>query len=215
MTLTPLPRNGLYVITDTRACEQFGVVECVRRAIAGGARLVQYRDKVLEPRHRQREATELLALCRQNGVPLIINDDLALAVQIGADGVHVGRDDGTIAEAREALGPRGIVGASCYHEYNLAEAAHAAGASYVAFGRFFNSRTKPGQPLATPQLLQRAHRQLGLPVAAIGGIDAGNAASLIEAGADLLACIHSVVAQADITAAARSIQRLFPAGPGD
>lgn len=215
MPRTPLPAFGLYAITDTQACEERGVVECVRLAIAGGARIVQYRDKSNEHHRREREAGELLALCRQWAVPLIINDDLCLALRIGADGVHVGRDDGSIEHARDALSADAIVGASCYHEFSLARSASAAGASYVAFGRFFDSRTKPGRPLASPDLLALAKAELRIPTAAIGGIDAANAHGLVTAGANFLACIHSLFGQEDIESAARSIQARIRDAVGD
>ena len=129
--------------------------------------LVQYRNKLADAAARRDQATRLLALCRAAGVPLIINDDLALALAVGADGVHLGRDDGDPAEARRALGPGPILGVSCYDEWPRAEAGAAAGVDYLAFGAVYPSPTKPHAPRASFELLARAKRDLGLPVAAI------------------------------------------------
>jgi thiamine-phosphate pyrophosphorylase len=207
--LTPLPRSGLYAITDTTACARHGIVASVTMAIAGGARMVQYRDKSNDAMRRERESRALLRLCRGNAVPLIINDDAALAAAIGADGVHIGQDDGSVAKARSIVGPHSIVGASCYHHLDLARRAADEGASYVAFGRCFPSRSKPGRPLATPELIATAREQVPLPVVAIGGIEADNGSVLIDAGAHMLACILSVFGHDDVTTAARRLQDLF------
>lgn len=184
--------RGLYAITDTALTRERGVVHCVRAAVAGGAAMVQYRDKSDDARRRRAEATALLGVCRDSGVPLIINDDVALAAAIGADGVHVGRDDGGVADARARLGPRAIVGASCYHHLDLAMEAAAAGASYVAFGRVFPSRTKPGAALADATLVREARSRLDLPIAVIGGVTAENSPEMVSAGADLLAVINDL-----------------------
>lgn len=200
--------RGLYAVTPERP--QAPLAALVAEAIAGGAALVQYREKAGDPARRLREAAELLALCRAAGVPLVVNDDLALAERIGADGVHLGRDDADPATARARLGPGALVGVSCYDELARAEAARDAGADYVAFGRFFPSRTKPAAVQAEPDLLRRA-AALGLPRVAIGGITPDNAAVLIAAGADLVAVVDGVFAQPDVCAAARAFTRLFPA----
>jgi thiamine-phosphate pyrophosphorylase len=180
--------------------------------LAGGARLVQYRDKTDERSRRRSEALDLLALCRACSVPLIINDDLALAADLGADGVHLGRDDPRLDEARRRLGPEAIIGVSCYNQLERAAAAARAGASYVAFGRFFPSGTKPLAVQAHPDLLREARRTLGLPLVAIGGITPENGGALIEAGADMLAVVGGVFGQADVRAAALAFSRLFEKG---
>jgi thiamine-phosphate pyrophosphorylase len=199
--------RGLYAITPEHP--QGPIADLVAEAIAGGASLVQYREKTGDAGRRLREARELLAVCRAAEVPLIVNDDLALAERIGADGVHLGREDTDPTTARARLGPSALIGVSCYDQLERAEAARAAGADYVAFGRFFPSRTKPTAVQADPALLRRA-ATLALPCVAIGGITPDNAASLIAAGADMLAVVDGVFAQPDVCAAARAFTRLFP-----
>jgi thiamine-phosphate pyrophosphorylase len=209
-----LPR-GLYVLTDSTLIPDDKLVPAVAAAIHGGAVMVQYRDKSGDTDKRRWEAQDLANLCRPLGVPLIINDDVALAHAVGAAGVHLGRDDGDIAAARATLGPGAIIGVSCYNELELAVAAAAAGADYVAFGSFYPSTVKPGAVRATPELLQRAKQQLTLPIAAIGGITIDNAPPLVEAGADLLAVITDVFARDDIRTAAARLAALFEQRPGD
>lgn len=210
---TPLPGRGLYVITDPGLIPGPRLVPTVAEAIDGGAVMVQYRDKGQDRGRRRREASELLALCRQRGVPLIINDDLRLAVEIEADGVHLGRDDVDLNRAREVLRNPGILGISCYNEPERALKAQAAGADYVAFGRFFPSRSKPGAVGAGLEMLRSVRGQIEIPVVAIGGITLENGALLLEAGADLLAAIHGVFGGDDPQAAARRYTRLFRQAP--
>ena len=160
-----LPRiAGLYAIADSSylSTEQF--VPAVRATLEGGAHVIQYRDKNSEPQIRTAIARALNTLCRDHGVPLLINDDIALAVNVGAAGVHLGRDDQDIDAARAALGPTALIGVSCYNELARAQAAQAAGADYVAFGRFFPSRTKPQAVPATPELLRAARAELKIPI---------------------------------------------------
>lgn len=208
MTRTPL--QGLYAITPDAPLPIATLVDQVGAAIAGGARVVQYRDKTHPPDERRRRAGALLARCRVAGVPLIVNDDLELAVELGADGVHLGRDDPDPNAARERLGEAAIIGVSCYDQLALAEAAAANGASYVAFGSFFPSTTKPKAVRPDPGLLTEARRRVALPLVAIGGITPHNGGPLIAAGADMLAVVTGVFAQPDITAAARAYTNLFP-----
>ena len=200
---------GLYAVADSGylAADQF--VPAVRAALDGGARVIQYRDKKNAPGQRAAVARALNVLCREYGVPLLINDDVTLAAAVGAAGVHLGRDDPDIDAARTALGPTALIGVSCYNELARARAAQAAGADYVAFGRFFASRTKPQAVPATPELLHAARAELKIPVVAIGGITPENGASLIAAGADALAVIEGVFNQPDIRAAAERYARLF------
>lgn len=204
-------RRGLYAITDPTLTPPPRMPDEVRAALTGGAVMIQYRDKLSGPVERRVLASALLRLCREARVPLIVNDDFALVAELGADGVHLGHDDGDIEEARALLGPRVLIGVSCYNEFARAEAAARAGADYVAFGRFFPSRTKPKARQADVSLLQRARRELSIPVAAIGGIDATNGAVLIAAGADLLAVIDGVFGHGDTRAAAAGIAALWEA----
>lgn len=202
--------TGLYAITPGDEPSLAVLIDQVAAAIAGGARLVQYRDKTATPTERYERATALLAHCRRAGVPLIVNDDIALAAAIGADGVHLGRDDPDPGEARARLGHTALIGVSCYASLVRAQAAAAAGVDYLAFGRFFPSSTKPEAIQANPALLHQARRQFALPLVAIGGITPENGGALIAAGADLLAVIAGVFTAPDITAAARAYTRLFP-----
>lgn len=202
------PFQGLYAITDAALAGDHLAAQ-VERAIAGGARVIQYRDKGDDARHREAEARALLAVCRRHDVPLLINDDVALAGRIGAQGVHIGRDDSALADARAQLGSDAIIGVSCYNRLDLARQAAAGGADYVAFGRFFPSGTKPGAVQASPDLLTVARDELSCPLVAIGGITAENGPPLIEAGADMLAVIRGVFAAPDVTVAARRIAQLF------
>ncbi|OGI40915.1 MAG: thiamine-phosphate diphosphorylase [Candidatus Muproteobacteria bacterium RBG_16_64_10] len=202
--------HGLYAIADTHYLEAARLAPAVEAAIAGGARVVQYRDKRHDATSRVRQARGLAAICRRHGVLFLVNDDVVLAKEAGADGVHLGRGDVPPAEARRRLGPGMIIGVSCYNELERALAAERAGADYVAFGSFFPSRTKPQAVRATPDLLREAKQRLHIPVVAIGGVTPENGAALIEAGADMLAVIEGVFAQPDVSAAARRYARLFP-----
>lgn len=203
--------RGLYAITDG-ALLAGRLLPAVEAALAGGARVLQYRDKSGDAARRRQEATDLLALCRRLRVPLLINDDVELALAVGADGVHLGRGDGPLRAARERLGPDAIIGATCHDSLDFAAEARAAGASYLAFGAMYPSATKPGATAATPATLSAA-RRLGLPVVAIGGITADNAAPVIAAGADCVAVISDLWTATDITARARALSDLFESTP--
>lgn len=202
-------QRGLYAITDSGLCPDRKLAEMVAQAIRGGARVIQFRDKRPDPRLKRELARSLLAPCHQNGVPLLINDDLQLALDIGADGVHLGQDDANLGTARSRLGQDAIIGVSCYNRIELAQQSANAGADYVAFGRFFPSSSKPGAVQADPALLGEARQRLQLPVVAIGGITPENGGQLIQAGADLLAVIHGVFGQPDILEASAAFNTLF------
>jgi len=201
--------HGLYAITDSQAAPVDALLEQVAQAIAGGARLIQYRDKHRSAAERKHAATRLVSLCEQQGVPLIINDDIELAREVGAAGVHLGRHDAPVGVARKRLGAEAIIGVSCYNQLENAVEAARKGASYIAFGRFFPSHSKPDAVAADISLLKQARAQFDLPIAAIGGITPENGGQLVEAGADLLAVIHGVFGQADIQAAARQYTKCF------
>lgn len=201
--------RGLYAITDSSLTPGGTLAPAVEAAIRGGARLVQYRDKSPDTERRRQEAVALAELCRAHGVGFIVNDDVELALESGADGVHLGRDDVELTTARVRLGPRALIGVSCYDSLQRAVAAAHAGADYVAFGSFHASDTKPGAVRAPLSLLAEARRQLGIPVCAIGGITPENGAVLLEAGAQMLAVIRGVFAEEDVRAAAESYARLF------
>lgn len=200
--------GGLYAITRETDDTSY-LLTSVEAALRGGAAVVQYRDKSGDVARQHEQASELLAVCRRYHVPLIINDSLRLADLVGADGVHVGRDDGAIHEARIVLGPEKIIGVSCYQSLERAVAAQAAGADYVAFGSFFPSSTKPDAQRAEPDLLREAARVIHLPLVAIGGITLSNAVSLIDAGADAVAVISALFDSTDIEETARQFADLF------
>lgn len=206
--------RGLYAITDGTA-DTAALVHKVSLALAGGARIIQYRDKHSDDEQRREQARSLTGLCRAANVPLIINDDVDLALASGADGVHLGGDDDAIAAARRVLGKERLIGASCYNRIDLARAAVADGADYVAFGSFFASPTKPNAVRATPELLRAARAELQVPLVAIGGISPENAALLVSAGADMLAVISAVFSAPDIESAARSFAAEFASRGGN
>ena len=199
--------RGLYAITPDEA-DTAALVAKLRAALAGGARVVQYRNKSTDQPLRRAQSEALLALCRADGATFIVNDDLELALAIGADGVHLGRDDGELAAARRALGPARLLGASCYNRLELAQQALAAGADHVAFGSVFVSPTKPGAVRASLSLFTEA-RRLGVPVIAIGGITVENAPQLIAAGADAIAVISALFDAPYIEERARQFAGLF------
>lgn len=203
---------GLYAITPERA-DTASLVRDVVACLEGGAALVQYRAKSLPPGAALAQARALAAACRERGAPFIVNDSIPLALACAADGVHVGRDDGTVREARIAM-PRGIVGVSCYGEVERAAQAARDGADYVAVGSMFASRTKPQARPAPLALLGEARRASGLPVAAIGGIEAGNAARVVAAGADMIAVISALFEAPDVRAAARALAASFVPSAG-
>jgi thiamine-phosphate pyrophosphorylase len=191
--------RGLYAVTP----ESGEVERKLRLALEGGIALLQYRSK---PTNRS-QAQAVVRLARDFGVPVIINDDVELALELGADGAHLGRDDGELSAARKRLGGK-LLGASCYNQLGLARAAVQAGADYVAFGSVFSSPTKP-QAVRAPLGLFKEARALGVPLAAIGGITLDNAPQLIAAGVDLLAVISDLFDAPDIRQRARDYGKLF------
>lgn len=200
---------GVYAITDDRLQAPERLLESVRQALQGGISLLQYRSKNPDREQRQRQAGLLAALCRQYSVPLLINDDIQLCLDCGADGVHLGQSDQSVAAARALLGDKAIVGVTCHNSLALAMQAQQQGASYAAFGRFFPSRTKPSAPAAELAVLTEARAQLAIPVIAIGGINADNGASVIAAGADMIAVIDFLFAGADTKSRAQQLVNLF------
>ncbi len=200
---------GLYAIADTQYLDDARLLPVVAEAIAGGACVIQYRDKKHTAVDRARQASELASLCRKHGALFIINDDVELAKQVQAAGVHLGREDASLAQARAQLGPQAIIGVSCYNELARAVLAQTEGADYVAFGSFFPSRTKPQAVRAGLELLCEAKQKLHIPVVAIGGITPENGAHLLAAGADALAVIEGVFGQDDVRTAAERYTRLF------
>lgn len=209
MSGPPFPRRGLYAITGSGITTTDELVGAVHRALMGGAGAVQYRDKGTDSDRRAREAAALLDLCHDHGVPMIVNDDIELSIEVHADGVHLGRDDGAISAARDRLGPRAIIGASCYARADLADRAIDEGADYVAFGSFYPSVTKPGADRVDVDTLRDVRSRIRVPIVCIGGITPENGARLIAAGGNVLAVIHGIFGQADPMAAARRYTELF------
>jgi thiamine-phosphate pyrophosphorylase len=182
--------RGLYAITDSQLLAG-KFLSYVEAALEGGVTLLQYRDKGNDESRRLREATALLKLCEQYKTRLIINDDAELASRLGV-GVHLGQTDGSLTLARTILGREAIVGATCHGSLELAEQAKADGASYVAFGRFFTSTTKPDAPAIALDILEQARARFHLPIAVIGGVTLENAPQLVAHGADVRAVVHGL-----------------------
>jgi thiamine-phosphate pyrophosphorylase len=201
----PLSR-GLYLITPDE--HDTARLRARVQPVLAGAALLQYRNKAADAALRRAQLAMLLPLCRVAGVPLLVNDDWRLAAELGADGAHLGEDDGALAEARATLGPDAILGVSCYDDIARAGIAAMAGADYLAFGAFFPSPTKPGARRATPRLLRDAAR-FGLPRVAIGGITPDNARTLVTAGADMIAVISAIFDAPDPIAAASAYRACF------
>ena len=202
--------HGLYVITDTKLMNEKNIIAKVSLALKGGAKIVQYRDKVNSEQTKLKLATQLQQLCKSYQAWFIVNDDIHLAKEVNADGVHIGKDDDDIHKARQLLGDNAIIGVSCYNDLNRALQMQDLGANYVAFGRFFNSKTKPNAPQAEIETLHQAKQSLHIPIVAIGGVTADNAQSLIDSGADSVAVIQGVFAAQDIQAESKKLQNLFP-----
>ncbi len=198
--------KGLYAITPDTASTEV-LTRMVEQALAGGVAILQYRNKLADGALRTEQARALLRLTRAKRVPLIINDDVALAVEIDADGAHVGRDDDGVAAARKKL-PGKLLGASCYASLEAAYGAVAAGADHVAFGSVFASATKP-DAMRAPLALFGEAKALGVPLVAIGGITTDNASLALSAGADCLAIITDLFGAADIAERAARYQILF------
>jgi thiamine-phosphate pyrophosphorylase len=200
--------KGLYLVTpdwdDTAR-----LLQVTEQALQGGVALLQYRHKTADAALRQAQASALLSLCRRYGCPLIINDYVALCIALDADGVHVGGTDASVGEMRSLLGPDKIVGASCYGDLALAQAAQHAGASYVAFGGFYPSRVKKYPVTTAPQIIAQSRTLIDLPVVVIGGMSAENAQPLVAQGADMVAAISSVYNATDPSLAAQTIAQLF------
>ncbi len=202
--------RGLYAITDSELLKG-KLLPYVEAALKGGATLLQYRDKSTDEARRLREAEALRELCNRYGAALIINDDAELAARLGV-GLHLGQTDGSLSVARALLGRKAIIGGTCHAQLELAEAAAREGASYVAFGRFFNSNTKPGAPAASLELLATAKAKVNLPIVAIGGVTLDNAPALIAHGASMVAVVHGLFgadSASEVERRARAFSDLF------
>ena len=201
--------SGLYAITDHVLLGD-EPINAVAAAIKGGARIIQYRDKSQDHARRLREANALRQLCNSYQVPLLINDDVELAIAVSADGVHLGQQDGDIIAARARLGAHAIIGVTCHNRIDLAEQAAAQGASYLAFGAIYPSQSKPHAVLCSLDTIEQAKRQFELPLVAIGGISVDNIAPVIAAGANACAVIANLWQSVDICQQATILSKEFP-----
>ena len=200
--------QGLYLISNHQQFNNQRLFDDVDLALQSGVKILQYRDKSGDQEKCLLQCRQLRKMTADSGCLLIINDDAGLARQVDADGVHLGQEDGNINHARDLLGSDKIIGVSCYNKIELARQAASEGADYIAFGRFFPSRTKPNALQAHAEILQQA-RELQLPTVAIGGISQDNAPGLIKAGADMIAVIDAVFGQSDIKTAIQQFKLLF------
>ena len=192
--------SGLYAITDSKLMGS-DLISKTEQAILGGINILQYRNKTAHSEQQEQEALKLAQLCKKNNVLFLINDNVELALKVNADGVHLGQEDTPLQQAREQLGKDKVIGVTCHNKVELAVEAQKNGADYVAFGRFFNSKTKPSAPPADLSLLSESKKSISLPIVAIGGITQETAPLLLEEGVDMLAVIHGIFAQDDILSA--------------
>jgi thiamine-phosphate pyrophosphorylase len=200
--------SGVYAVTpETEDTSE--LIAKVTAVLNGGAGVIQYRNKNSAYAMRREQCIELLACVRAFDATLIVNDSSKLALEVGADGVHLGMDDESVEKARNRLGQNRIIGVSCYNDLERARAAQAAGADYVAFGSFFLSPTKPAAVRASMNLLRSAKAELAVPVVAIGGINMDNAAALITAGVDALALVSGLFHSNEIEKQTRAYLQLF------
>jgi thiamine-phosphate pyrophosphorylase len=201
--------NTLYAITDSQLLPGDKLFHAVADALKGGCKLVQYRDKSTDQSRRLFEAKSLVALCNQYQAQLLINDDVELAKNSGAHGIHLGQEDTNPVAARLILGSSAIIGVTCHDSIALAQQAIKDTANYIAFGRFFPSSTKPDARPASVSLISEARAQFGkIPIVVIGGIMLENGKQLLDAGADMLAVCHSLFSADDITEQARKFIEL-------
>lgn len=200
--------NGLYGITPD-GMETAELIAKTEQILAGGAQLIQYRNKNADKDLRTQQAVALLQLCRRYGVPMIVNDHLDLTMEIDAEGIHVGKHDTNVAAARQQLGRDKIIGSSCYNEFELALLAESQGADYAAFGAFYPTSTKQNTVVAPQGILSQAKNSLNVSIICIGGINQTNALPLIKNGADAVAVSNALYQAADIYKTAQSLSQLF------
>lgn len=200
--------KGLYAITDPKLMGD-DIILKAEQAIRGGINILQYRNKTASLAQQEQEAQTLAKLCKQHNVVFIINDNVELAKKVNADGVHLGQTDTDLKQARELLGNNKIIGVTCNNKIEFAQTAQQQGADYIAFGRFFNSSTKPSAPQAEISLLENARKHISIPIVAIGGITHNNATLLLESNIDMLAVIEGIFGQADITHATQQFVDIF------
>jgi thiamine-phosphate pyrophosphorylase len=201
--------SGLYVITDENLIPEHQLLQQIKTVVSHGAKIVQYRAKSTPNSAQLRQAKQLSEYCHDAGALFLINDNLDLAIASNADGVHLGQNDTAITVARQTLGPQAIIGITCHQSIELALLAEHNSANYVAFGRFYPSRTKPSATKAEISVLIEARKKLTVPIVAIGGITPDNGKPLISAGADMLAAIQSVFGSPTPDKVCETFQTLF------
>lgn len=206
MRMTKL--KGLYAITDSKLMGS-ELISKTEQAILGGINILQYRNKTAPLEQQEQEALKLAQLCKKNNVLFLINDNVELALKVNADGVHLGQEDTPLQQAREQLGNDKVIGVTCHNKIELAVEAQNKGADYVAFGRFFNSETKPSASPAELSLISEANKYISIPIVAIGGITQETAPLLLNEGLDMLAVIHAIFGQDDILSAARQFVEII------
>lgn len=200
--------KGLYIITED-SLEFDTLLLKTEQALMAGAEILQYRNKIQDYPVRVKQAQEIQSLCHDYKATFIINDDVVLAREIKADGVHLGTEDMQPQQARSILGKDSIIGVSCYNNINLAIESTNASADYIAFGPFFPSQKKPGAKKADIKIIQQAKKRINKPIIAIGGITPDNGKSLVEAGADFLASINAVYGAEDTFKTTQNFMALF------
>ena len=201
--------KGLYAITDENLIPEQHFNQTVESALQGGAKIIQYRDKSDDQQKRLAQATALRLLCNRYKALCIINDDIELAKSIDADGIHLGKDDSSITQARRVLGDEAIIGVSCYNDINIAIKAEKNSADYVAFGAVFSSTTKPDATVADLGIISLAHLQLSVPICTIGGITEYNIKQVVQKGADMAAVISDLFSTDDVTKKAKTLSQFF------
>lgn len=204
-----LEKNGVYWLTPSGMKNTKNLTSLTRDILNGGARMVQYREKVLNAEEKYHQALQLKKLCAAYRVPFIINDCIELTRAVDADGIHIGKSDSSLKLARKALGPKKIIGVSCYNNLDEAEKMVHAGADYIAFGSFHASITKPDAPICSTRTLKEAAKKFSIPIVAIGGINLGNASNLISHGATHVAIIDAISSAACPYIATKRLSGLF------
>ena len=200
--------GGIYAITDCDKLSSDELLEKTEKILATDISLFQYRNKAAQQNAKKETALKLQSLCKKYKTPFIVNDDLILAKEIAADGIHLGRDDVGIKQARTELGDK-IIGVSCYDDLNRAIIAERTGADYVAFGSFFPSQTKPDAKQADIKTLVKAKSVIKIPIVAIGGITPENGKSLVDTGADFLAIVSGLFLATDTIETSKRYKNLF------
>jgi thiamine-phosphate pyrophosphorylase len=184
--------HGLYPVSESSLIYYDSLPSALELMFEGGVTIFQLRDKSQDKSHLLSVCKEIRRICNQYGALFIIDDDVEFAINIDADGVHLGEHDMTIEMARAKLGNGKIIGASCYGSIERALQMQAAGADYAAFGAFFASKTKPLAPTVERGILEEAKKALNIPICAIGGITDTNASELTSKGADMVAVITDI-----------------------